>query len=248
MVLKVRSLCKAMIFETGFRSMATGRSRRCGCCDLSENLFHSALMSCSTSPFEPIAIVSVQRACSPSNATSSGKWARTSNNTAAMRHWKNQFHSRQSSPRPLTSTICAAANTSGMSMQSRSTSIHGVRRSSHFSSESSRMGRMSLQRLASSRCLLRLLINLCSFVDELLRLLLHAAPQRFLFGQALLGRVFPDIFRDLHTAEMGAAHGAEMRTLRAFARQRLIVEFPRGDRIETEIELILPAKLEARFA
>ena len=47
---------------------------------------------------------------------------------------------------------------------------------------------------------------------------------------------------------MRAAHGAEVRGLRAFLRQGLVVEFAGGLGIEREVELILPAELEARFA
>ena len=39
-----------------------------------------------------------------------------------------------------------------------------------------------------------------------------------------------------------------MRDLGAFGRQRLVVVGPRRDRIERQVELILPAELEARLA
>ena len=43
---------------------------------------------------------------------------------------------------------------------------------------------------------------------------------------------------------MGAAHGAEMREFRAFLRQGFIMELLGLIRIEAEIELIIPTKLE----
>src|SRR3954452_7371505 len=47
---------------------------------------------------------------------------------------------------------------------------------------------------------------------------------------------------------MRTAHAAEMRELRAFLRQRFIMEFSSGDGIEAQIELIFPAEFESRFA
>jgi hypothetical protein len=52
----------------------------------------------------------------------------------------------------------------------------------------------------------------------------------------------------LYSTEMRTAHGAEMRELGAFLRQRLVVEFLRLFGIEAEVELIGPAEFEARLA
>src|SRR6266513_4482741 len=46
---------------------------------------------------------------------------------------------------------------------------------------------------------------------------------------------------------MGAAHRAEMRELRAFLGQRLVVELLCLVWVEAEIELVLPAEFETRF-
>jgi hypothetical protein len=46
---------------------------------------------------------------------------------------------------------------------------------------------------------------------------------------------------------MRAAHGTEMRGLRAFLRQSFVMEFARGFGIAAEIELIFPAKFKTRF-
>src|SRR5262245_59136808 len=56
-----------------------------------------------------------------------------------------------------------------------------------------------------------------------------------------------ELLRQLHRAELRAAHRAEMRYLGAVGGQRLVVEGARGDGIEREVELILPAELEARL-
>jgi hypothetical protein len=47
---------------------------------------------------------------------------------------------------------------------------------------------------------------------------------------------------------MRAAHGTEMRGLRAFLWQSFVTEFARGFGIAAEIELIFPAKFKTRFA
>src|SRR5665213_2105499 len=77
---------------------------------------------------------------------------------------------------------------------------------------------------------------------------LGAGCQEFrrLLGHPALG-VLAHVLRDLHRAEMRAAHRAEMREFRAVGRQRLVVELLRGVGIEAEVELILPAELEARL-
>src|SRR6185436_3383226 len=65
---------------------------------------------------------------------------------------------------------------------------------------------------------------------------------------ALLGGVLADFLRDLHRAELRPAHRAEVGELGAVGRQRLVVELARGLGIEREVELVLPAELEARLA
>src|SRR5580692_4820984 len=78
-----------------------------------------------------------------------------------------------------------------------------------------------------------------ALVQELARLLRHAG-HRLGFLAKILG--------DLHRAEFRAAHRAEMRDLVAVLRQRLVVELARGVGIERQVELILPAEVEARLA
>src|ERR1044071_4664828 len=75
-------------------------------------------------------------------------------------------------------------------------------------------------------------IELASLLGELLRLLVHGVAH---------------VLRDLHRAEVRPAHGAEMRRLRPLGRQRRVMELLRRLRIEREVELVLPAELEARL-
>ena len=60
-------------------------------------------------------------------------------------------------------------------------------------------------------------------------------------------RVVAHVLGDLHRAELRPAHRAEVRDLGASLRQRLVVVLARGLRIEREVELVLPAELEARL-
>ena len=55
------------------------------------------------------------------------------------------------------------------------------------------------------------------------------------------------LLRQLHRAELRSAHRAEVRHLGAVGRQRRVVVRARGDRIERQVELILPAELEPRL-
>ena len=74
------------------------------------------------------------------------------------------------------------------------------------------------------------------------------ACKRFIFRELLFCRVLAHVFGDLHGTEVRAAHGAEVRGLRSFLRQRFVVELARRLRVEREVELIFPPELEARFA
>src|SRR4051812_23935 len=75
-------------------------------------------------------------------------------------------------------------------------------------------------------------IELTALLDELLRFVVHRVAH---------------LLRDLHRAEVRSAHRAEVRRLRPLGRQRRVVELLRGFGIEREVELILPAELEARL-
>src|SRR5436853_6856319 len=90
-------------------------------------------------------------------------------------------------------------------------------------------------------------VNLRAGLLELFGLFAQARFQRHDFTHLLLRGVLADFLGDLHRAEMRAAHRAEVRQLRAFLRQRLIVKFARQFWIKRETKLIFPAKLEARF-
>src|SRR5205814_544688 len=94
--------------------------------------------------------------------------------------------------------------------------------------------------------LLRADVELAAALAEFLGLLAQALSDGDgLSWHAVLGGVLPDLLRDLHRAELGTAHRAEVRDLGALGRQGLVVELAGRLRIEREVELVLPAKLEA---
>src|SRR5712691_11793262 len=89
-------------------------------------------------------------------------------------------------------------------------------------------------------------VDLAAALPELLRLLLEPLHERCgLLGDAVAGGVVAHVLGDLHRAEVRPAHGAEVGELGALGRQRLVVELARGLRVEREVELVLPAELEA---
>ncbi|KGD50920.1 hypothetical protein DP43_4898 [Burkholderia pseudomallei] len=90
-------------------------------------------------------------------------------------------------------------------------------------------------------------IDLRAALHELDRLHFHPLLQRVVFRHALLSGELAHVLRDLHRAEVRAAHRAEMRDLRRILRQRFVVEFSRLVRVEPQVELVLPAELEARL-
>src|ERR1700694_1894305 len=92
---------------------------------------------------------------------------------------------------------------------------------------------------------LRPAIDFAAALHELDGLGFHALRQRFLLRNALRLGILPHVLRDLHRAEVRAAHRAEVRQLGTFLRQRLVVELARLVGIEPEVELVLPAELEA---
>src|SRR6266511_3034556 len=94
---------------------------------------------------------------------------------------------------------------------------------------------------------LTVLIYLPTRRNKLFSLLFHSHSERRLFIDLFLRSVLSHILRDLHGAEVWAAHGTKMRELGAFLWQRLIVILACNFRIEREVELIFPAKLEARL-
>src|SRR6266540_4511706 len=101
--------------------------------------------------------------------------------------------------------------------------------------------------LPSSLGLGRRDVELTAAPLELLRFL----PQALRHGGRLVAdpvglRVLPHVLGDLHRAEVRAAHGAEVRELGALGGERLVVEAARRLRVEREVELVLPAELEAR--
>src|SRR5262249_40615527 len=88
-------------------------------------------------------------------------------------------------------------------------------------------------------------VDLPAPLAELLRLLPHPHLQGLFLLHSLLRGVLADFLGDLHRAEVGTTHGAEMGHLGAFLGEGLVVVLAGGVRIEGEIELVLPAELEA---
>ena len=64
-------------------------------------------------------------------------------------------------------------------------------------------------------------------------------------GVAVFFGVFADVLRDLHGAEGGAAHRAEVSRLCAFGGEGFVVEVDRSCGVESEGELVAPAEFEA---
>src|SRR5687767_2118980 len=79
---------------------------------------------------------------------------------------------------------------------------------------------------------------------ELARLVLEPDLQDLLLVEPVLGRVRAHILRDLHAAEMRAAHRAEVRLLGRLGWKGTVVVFARGLGIEGEVELVVPPELE----
>src|SRR5439155_2989119 len=77
-------------------------------------------------------------------------------------------------------------------------------------------------------------IHFGALLDEFAGFFFQALGNCLLFGQPLFGSIFADVLGDLHAAEMRAAHAAKMSELGAFLRQGFIVEFARGEWIETQ--------------
>src|SRR5213593_2590463 len=100
--------------------------------------------------------------------------------------------------------------------------------------------------LPSSLRLGRRDVELTAAPLELLRFL----PESLRHGGRLVADpvgpgVLPHVLGDLHRAEVRAAHGAEVGELGALGGERLVVEAARRLRVEREVELVLPAELEA---
>src|SRR5262249_18285989 len=95
----------------------------------------------------------------------------------------------------------------------------------------------------------RFAVDLAAALPELLGFLAQSLGEDDrLRGDAMLRGVLAHLLRDLHRAELRPAHRAEVRDLGALRWQRLVVKLARGLGIQREVELILPAELEARLA
>lgn len=90
----------------------------------------------------------------------------------------------------------------------------------------------------------RILIDLAHFRHALLGLFHRDEAGAVLILQL---RELADFLADLHRAEFGAAHAAEMRRLGTLGGERLVVVLLRRVGVERQVELVAPAEFEARF-
>src|SRR5690348_8571239 len=100
---------------------------------------------------------------------------------------------------------------------------------------------------ADRPCLSHVAVHLAALPAEFGSLLGHAFAQCRSFIDAVFARVVAHVLGDLHGAELGAAHGTEMRGLGSVLGQGFVVEFLGLVGIEAQIELVLPAEFEARL-
>ena len=84
-------------------------------------------------------------------------------------------------------------------------------------------------------------------LTKLQRLLLHAEAHGLVLADAVVARIVADVLGDAHAAELGAAHRAEVGHLCTGGGQALVMHRPRRLRVKAQVELILPAELEARL-
>lgn len=89
-----------------------------------------------------------------------------------------------------------------------------------------------------------ILIDLTHFRHALLGLFRRNEARAVLILQL---RELPHFLADLHRAEFGAAHAAEMRRLGALCGQGLVVVLLGGVGVERQVELVAPAEFEARL-
>ena len=92
------------------------------------------------------------------------------------------------------------------------------------------------------------LVDLRSGGAEFLALGLEAGLDRLAFVDAVVGGPVADLLGDLHTAELGPAHAAEVGGFEAGLGQRLVVVFLSQLGVERQVEMVLPAELEPGLA
>src|SRR5262245_3750852 len=93
----------------------------------------------------------------------------------------------------------------------------------------------------------RFCVNLRPTLHKLPAFLFHPDLQRIRIRPTMCRRIFPNVLSNLHRAEMWAAHGTEVRELRAFLWQGFIVILARDFGVEGKVELIFPAEFETRL-
>ena len=88
------------------------------------------------------------------------------------------------------------------------------------------------QSSSNSKLFLSFLVDFRTFFDEFPALFLHSISYRFFAADTPATGELAHIPGNLHGAELGAAHTAEVGKFRTFRRHGFIMEFSRGIRIE----------------
>src|SRR6056297_3140090 len=91
------------------------------------------------------------------------------------------------------------------------------------------------------------LIDLAAGATELLGLFLHTGIDRRRRVEPALAGIVAHVLGNLHRAEFRPAHRAEVRHLVRVLGHGLVVVFAGTGRVKTQVELVFPAKLEARL-
>ena len=90
-------------------------------------------------------------------------------------------------------------------------------------------------------------VDLSARSNEFLCFFGHPDGQSLFGLEALFFGVFANVLRDLHRAEMRAAHRAEVGEFCTFGGQGLVVKLLCLFRIEPEVELVFPTEFETGF-
>ena len=90
-----------------------------------------------------------------------------------------------------------------------------------------------------------LMVDLCSGRYKLLRHLFHALLHGHFLSLIILLCIFQQLSGDLHTAEFGTAHAAEVGSLCWLLWQCCIVVCPGCDRVKRQMELVIPSELKS---
>ena len=94
---------------------------------------------------------------------------------------------------------------------------------------------------------LRRLVHFSTLFFENVRHFLHAFVHRLFFIYIVLLCILPQFLCDAHRAELGPTHGAKVSCLGRLLREGGIMEEARCDRVQRQVELVVPAEFKPRF-